>query len=109
MLWKVILLDPWWRWQPLNAGWGDRIYHWFNLMEAAVWFICAAAVLWRTQPRSYGVDYRLAAALVIFGISDVVEAWFLSLPLAAVKLLVLIALLRFRRRRSILRRDMASV
>jgi hypothetical protein len=101
--WKTLLLEPWWVWRPNVSGWGDVLYHWFNLLEAAAWLVCACIVILRSQPDSRVTDSKLAAALLLFAASDVAEAWALSIPLAAVKLVILLSLIRLRKKRNLVR------
>ncbi|QDT56038.1 hypothetical protein Pan44_40880 [Caulifigura coniformis] len=94
---SIDLFAPWWNWTPENAGFGDYAYRWFNLFEAAAWFLFACAV-WRRWRRTHHSPLELlyATAFVAFGLTDVVEAWQQSLPLLALKGAVLATLLLLR-------------
>jgi hypothetical protein len=93
----IDLTAPWWVWDPSSAGLGDYTYRWFNLFEAAAWFVFAGLVVarWRMHRHSR-LELAYAAAFAVFGLTDVAEAWQQSLPLLALKGLVLAALLWLR-------------
>lgn len=91
------LLSPWWSWNPETATAGDFAYRWFNLFEAAAWFTFAALVAGRWfKHRHSRLEIAYAVAFVVFGLTDVMEAWQQSLPLLALKGLVLGVLLTLR-------------
>jgi hypothetical protein len=86
VVWRELLTNPWWEYQPgITGGWG-LAYRWFNLCEAAVWLAFALLVLrrWRRERKS-SVELAYAVAFAIFGLTDVREAYVISLPLVAVK------------------------
>jgi hypothetical protein len=93
------LLAPWWTWTPEKATLGDSAYRWFNLSEAAAWFVFAVLVLnrWR-QNRCSALEPAYGAAFVAFGLTDVAEAWQQSLALLTLKGAVLAMLLLLRQR-----------
>jgi hypothetical protein len=92
-----LLIEPWWTWDPTSAGIGDVAYRWFNLAEAAAWFVFGLMVFhrWRRHRHS-GIEVVYAAAFVLFGLTDVREAWQQSALLLAVKGAVLAGLLTLR-------------
>ncbi len=93
-----LLVDPWWTWDPRSAGIGDVAYRWFNLAEGAAWFVFGLAVLLRwSRYRNSSLEIAYAAAFVMFGLTDVREAWEQSLLLFALKGFVLAILLSLRR------------
>jgi len=96
-MWRALLTEPWWTYDPATvSGWG-LTYRWFNLGEAAVWLLCAVFVLnrWRRFRRS-PVELLYALALTTFGLTDVREASVISAALVLVKGVNLVALLWLR-------------
>ena len=93
-----LLTEPWWTWNPRTAGAGDIAYRWFNLAEAAAWSAFGLAVLLRwSRYRHSPLEIVYAAAFVLFGLTDVREAWQQSALLFGLKGGVLAALLTLRR------------
>lgn len=92
-----ILTEPWWTWNPETAGPLDYVYRGFNLFEAGAWFVFALLVLarWRRN-RNSAREIAYAAAFLLFGVTDVAEAWRQSTPLIAIKACVLTTLLILR-------------
>ncbi len=78
-------------------------YRGFNFSEAGVWFAFAQLVLrrWRRERKS-GMELLYAAAFLTFGLSDLPEAYVISLPLVAGKGINLAVLLALRQ--SVMRR-----
>lgn len=71
----------------------DLGYRGFNLLEAAIWFLCAVLVMrrwWRNHRSRFEPAY--AGAFLLFGLTDVREAFQLDVPLLVVKSMVLLAL-----------------
>ena len=96
------LVEPWWTWDAGRAGLGDVVYRWFNLAEAVAWFAFGVAVLQRwARHRNSPLEIAYAAAFILFGLTDVREAWQQSAMLFALKGVILAALLALR---SVLRR-----
>lgn len=98
---RILWFETWWRWiRPANDPLLPHDYacHYFNLLEAAIWFIFSALVIrrWRTGRRS-PLELGYAAAFLLFGASDVVEAWILTSWLLWWKAANLIALIVLRR------------
>lgn len=62
-------------------------YHWLNLAEATAWFVIAAVVARRLyrQRRRPGWELVYAGLFVLFGLSDVIEAYRVPLWLVAAK------------------------
>jgi len=95
-----ILRQVWWQWDATASGdVFSQIYHWFNLAESAAWFAFGGMVIlrwstWRWSP----LELFYAAAFVVFGITDVIEAWQQSTVLILFKLINLVALFTLRRR-----------
>ena len=95
-----IWAETWWSWdRPANLPltFQDVACHYFNLFEATVWFVFAVLVAhrwWVYRRTSLEVVY--AAAFVLFGLSDLVEAWNLTSWLLWWKLINLIVLFRLR-------------
>ena len=46
-----------------------NLHGWGNLIEAGVWFVVAGVVAWRAKRPG------LAVAVMLFGVSDLVEIW----------------------------------
>ncbi|GDY15114.1 hypothetical protein LBMAG53_39920 [Planctomycetota bacterium] len=82
ILWFV----PWW--QRGGDGWFDLIYPAFNLAEATCWMVCAGFVLyrWWRSGRSRWLEPGYAAALVTFGVTDLLESQSISGWLVAAKI-----------------------
>ena len=93
-----MILHVLWRYPPTRPGLFDVAYRGFNLLEAAIWFLCAVWVAgrWRRHRRSQ-LEPAYAMAFLLFGFTDVREAYQLDVPLLAAKLIVLLALARFRK------------
>ena len=79
-----------------------------NLLEAVVWFLCGAALLWKTfrmEQRFRSTLFILVAALFVFGGSDIVESrtgawwrpWWLFVWKAVCVLVLLIGYWRYYR------------
>jgi hypothetical protein len=65
----------WWVYQP-HEDWYTEPYHWFNILEGAVWLVFAALVLRRyLQHRSSRLEICYALAFAAFGLSDFREAY----------------------------------
>ena len=93
-----LLSEPWWTWDAGRAGIGDMAYRWFNLAEAAAWFAFRVAVFRRwARHRHSPLEIAYAATFILFGLTDVREAWQQSARLFALKGLILTALLTLRR------------
>ena len=76
----------------------DYACHYFNLCEAAAWFFFSLLVFqrWWIYRRSV-LEIGYAVAFVLFGVSDVVEAWMLTSWLLWWKAVNLTVLYLFRR------------
>ena len=101
-----VWFETWWTWsrhqgQPPSLQ--DNLCHYFNLFEAAAWFVFAILVFrrWLRYRRSR-TEIAYMIAFLLFGVSDVIEAWRLTSWLLWWKALNLIIL--FLLRRSIIRR-----
>lgn len=65
----------------------------FNLVEALIWFGCAAYVVRRNAMiHRSPLEWAYAALFVLFGLTDIVETLQVSSPLIWIKLFVLIPL-----------------
>lgn len=99
MDWSRFLTSPWWTYDPQRAAWGDLLYRGFNLFEAGCWFVFAALVLRRWMVhRRLPLELGYAALFVLFGLTDLHEAWQQSAGLVLVKGIILLLLLLTRRR-----------
>ena len=87
----------WWRWDPGTAGLWDRVYRGFNLLESITWMVIAilVAVRWFRNRRSSG-ELVYAFVFLLFGLTDLREAFEQSLGLVLVKGGVLASLLILR-------------
>lgn len=79
---RVLWFETWWKWDRLPNDplvFTDFACHYFNLCEAAAWFIFSILVLrrWWLNRRS-ALEIGYAIAFFLFGVSDVVEAWALT-------------------------------
>jgi len=97
----VLFWQTWWSWSrsandPVN--WMDRACHYFNFVEATAWFVFSLLVVsrWRRSRCSH-LELWYALAFVLFGISDVIEAWVLKSWLLWWKAINLLALFLLRR------------
>ncbi|MBS0202829.1 MAG: hypothetical protein JSS49_08025 [Planctomycetes bacterium] len=103
---RILFYETWWSWnRPAGAPytWMEIAGRGFNGVEATAWFIFAVLVFRR------GLKYRRSkcelwygVAFVLFGISDVIEAWILTSWLLWWKAINLVVL--FSLRRSIMKR-----
>ena len=94
-------METWWKWDRPPGEllqFNDIACHYFNLFEAACWFMFCALVLQRWWINRQSVtEIGYAIAFLLFGISDLIEAWMLTSWLLWWKLVNLAALLWFRR------------
>lgn len=97
---RIVWFETWWSWsRPPSEPylWTDIACRSFNFVEAAAWFVFAALVLRRwCRTRRSGFELAYALAFVLFGVSDLIEAWWLTSWLLWWKGLNLIALFRLR-------------
>ena len=103
---RWIWFETWWKWNPSPhqpSSLQDILCHYFNLIEAAVWFVFAILVFRRwLKCRRSSLEIAYAFAFLVFGVSDVIEAWKLTSWLLWWKAVNLIIL--FLLRRTIIRR-----
>ena len=93
LLWTHV----WWRY-PVQPGWESRLYHGFNLVEGAAWFLFSMLVFARwIRHRKSAAELGYALAFLTFGLTDFVEAWISTSGLLWLKLLNLAVLFSFRR------------
>jgi len=86
------------------------VYWWLNIIEAGVWIVMGlGVVVWTVRTGSRRVGLVAGAALVLFGLSDVVEAgtgawwrpwWLLAWKLACVATLLGVVALWARKQRA---------
>ena len=78
-------------------GWFEVSYVYFNWFEAASWFVLAAFIAWRfLKNRRSPVELLYALSVMLFGVTDVLEVYELTLGLFFVKALVLVSILLCR-------------
>jgi hypothetical protein len=103
---RILFWQTWWSWSRADNEpytWIDIACRDFNFVEAACWFLFAAFVLLRWQKyRRSSLELGYALAFVLFGVSDLIEAWFLTSWLLWWKAINLVAL--YLLRRSVMRR-----
>ncbi len=79
---RILWFETWWSWSRPETEpylWTDIACRGFNFVEAAAWFVFAGLVLcrwWRHRRASLELAYTLA--FVLFGVSDLIEAWRLT-------------------------------
>lgn len=96
-LWRGLLSDPWWVYDPRTAGAWDHLYRGFNLFEGVAWLVFATLVLLRYQRRGQsGIEILYAVTFLLFGLTDFREAYVQSAALVLVKAVILILLWRLR-------------
>ncbi|HUG90359.1 MAG TPA: hypothetical protein VML55_05980 [Planctomycetaceae bacterium] len=94
----TLFYRTWWSYERDTASVFSEAYHWFNLLEAGVWFVFAALVLRRYWRRRHSqLELWYAFSFLTFGITDIREAWFQQSWLIWLKLVNLIVLLWIRR------------
>ena len=97
---QTLWFETWWT-CPHSAkaprSFQDVACHYFNLVEAATWFVFAALVAcrWAKFHRST-IEIAYAVAFLLFGLSDIIESWFLTSWLLWWKSVNLVLLLRLR-------------
>ena len=98
---RIVWFETWWSWsRPPSEPylWTDIACRSFNFVEAAAWLVFAALVLRRwCHFRRSSLELCYAVAFVLFGVSDLIEAWWLTSWLLWWKGLNLIALYWLRR------------
>ena len=93
LLWS----HAWWLWDAAGAGAFDWTYRSFNLIEAVSWTWCAGAVFRRwLRHRHSRLEVPYALAFLLFGASDLREAYALQSWLVWAKLANVIVLFRLR-------------
>ena len=96
-MWQELLANPWWTYDPATSGPWGLAYRWFNFAEGGVWCAFALLVLRRCRrERKSWIELWYAVAFLTFGLSDLREAYVISLPLVALKGLNLVILLTLR-------------
>lgn len=97
---ELLWWHTWWSFAP-NGSVHDLIWqHGFNLVEGACWLVFAVLVVRRCCRfrKSMRLELSYAAAFVLFGISDFIQAYQLTSWLLIWKLFNLIVLLVLRHR-----------
>jgi len=96
-MWRELLTNPWWTYDAATIGPWGLAYRWFNVVEAGVWIGFAGLVLRRwMRERNSWMELVYGAAFLSFGVTDLREAYVLSLPLVAAKGINLVVLLALR-------------
>lgn len=91
----LLITHIWWDYAEADSF--GRVYHGFNLVEGAAWFVVAALVLRRwARERQSPLEFAYAAAFITFALSDFREAYRLESWLIVAKGLNLIALIALR-------------
>ena len=95
---EFIFTHTWWTWNPQDRQWLSIVYHWFNLLEGAIWLVLASLVLRRwLRHRNSRIEIAYATAFLTFAATDFREAWEQSSWLIWMKLFNLVTLLWLRR------------
>ncbi len=94
-----LLSHTWWSYQRNSGTWFDLIYPLFNVAEALAWFGVSVYVTVRAS-RHHRVrqDAFYALLWLMFGLTDLREAWVQQTGLILVKAVILAALVVTRRR-----------
>ncbi len=79
---RILWFETWWSWARSDSEpylWTDLACRGFNFVEAAAWFVFAGLVArrWWHLHRSR-LELVYALAFVLFGVSDLIEAWRLT-------------------------------
>lgn len=100
MNWSELLWwHEWWRFNPQGPA-SDLLWqHGFNLFEGVCWLMFAGFVIrrYRQSRKAKCLELSYAAAFVLFGLSDFIQAFRLTSWLLFWKLVNLIVLLALRR------------
>ena len=98
---RILFWQTWWSWSRAeneSYTWIDIACRNFNFVEATCWFVFAALVLRRSRKHHRSpLESWYAFAFILFGVSDVIEAWSLTSWLLWWKGINLVALYRLRR------------
>ena len=90
-----LVTHTWWRYNAADSL--HQIYHFFNLGEAVVWLVFGCLVLARfNRHRKSWLEVTYAFAFLLFGLTDLREAFVLQSWLILVKGMNLVALLWLR-------------
>lgn len=103
---RLLFFETWWSWSrsPNETYlWTEIASRYFNFVEAAAWFIFAGLVSrrWHRHHKSL-LELWYVFAFVLFGVSDLIEAWILTSWLLwwkGINLMVLFLLRRIIMRR----------
>jgi len=94
---EILFHHTWWQFSD-DTNFFASLYHYFNLAEAAVWFVLGALVALRFfRFRHSNMEIVYSIAFLAFGVSDVLEAWKLTSWLLWTKLVILLGLFMLRR------------
>ena len=81
---ELLLTHAWWRYNPAQPL--SHAYHYFNLVEGAVWMIFAGLVIGRfARHRKSFLELFYAVAFLSFGVTDFVESYRLTSGLLLMK------------------------
>lgn len=88
----------WWEYRPDAPLYALLFPRYFNLAEFIGWEVCAGVVWWRDgRYRKSGIEVVYGLLFLVFGLTDLREAYALDSWLLWVKLINLIALFWVRR------------
>ena len=94
---ETLFHRTWWSYDAGEQNLALTGYHYFNLFEAAVWFVFAGLVAIRyAKHRCSRLEPVYSLAFLCFGLTDVQEAWALTSWLIWIKFGNLIALFWLR-------------
>jgi hypothetical protein len=93
---EYLVFRTWWTYGSGNPDWFEIPYHFFNLLEGAIWVILSALVLARhIRYRHSIIEVIYSSAFFTFGLTDFREAYALQswlIWLKGVDLLLLVGL-----------------
>ncbi len=76
----MLFCKSWWTYGSGNPEWFEIPYHFFNLLEGAIWVILSALVLARyIRYRHSIIEVIYSAAFFTFGLTDFREAYAASI------------------------------
>ena len=94
----ILWNETWWKFDRQNLGGYALCAHWFNLFEATAWFACGVFVGGRyLRCQKSLIELAYSISFLLFGMTDLIEAYRLTSWLLWFKLMILLPLIRLRR------------
>lgn len=76
---EIVFTETWWTYDPRDRSLHSIVYRAFNLVECAAWIVFGALVFARfLRQRHSRLELFYAAAFVLFGLTDLREAYSLQ-------------------------------